>query len=130
MNEELRQATFEGWAVVELFGHSREIGYVKTEYFGGTAMLRVDVPERAASEITTTEAQYLNGTRVPAGTKLVRNAVPARSRLIGMAAVYSLNPCTESAALIAIERMVHQPLRLIDVPALPSAEDETDSDEF
>lgn len=125
-----QQATFEGWAVVELFGHSREIGYVKTEYFGGTAMLRVDVPERAASEILTTEAQYLNGTRVPAGTKLVRDAVPARSRLIGMGAVYALNPCTESAALIAIERMTHQPLRLIDVPALPSAEDETDSDEF
>jgi hypothetical protein len=31
-----QQATFEGWAVVELFGHSREIGYVKTEYFGRT----------------------------------------------------------------------------------------------
>ncbi len=24
---------FEGWAVVEMFGHSREVGYITTEYF-------------------------------------------------------------------------------------------------
>lgn len=127
----MEQAIFEGWAVVELFGHTREIGHVKTEYFGGTAMLRVDVPERAASEIVTTEVQYVNGERVPAGAKLVRDAVPARSRLVGMGAVYSLHPCTEAAALMAIEKMSHQPLRLIDVPALaaPDGPDDDDRDD-
>jgi len=39
------QAKFEGWAVVEIMGHNREIGFVTTEYFGGPALFRVDQPE-------------------------------------------------------------------------------------
>ncbi len=34
---ETQTSKFEGWAVVELFGHSREAGYVTTDYFGSGA---------------------------------------------------------------------------------------------
>lgn len=33
MSEE--QSKFNGWAVVEIMGHNREIGFVTTEYFDG-----------------------------------------------------------------------------------------------
>ena len=35
--------SLQGWAVVEMFGHSREVGYVTTEYF--------DAPFRRGSGI-------------------------------------------------------------------------------
>ena len=35
---------FEGWAILELMGHSKSAGYVKTVELAGHGMLRVDVP--------------------------------------------------------------------------------------
>lgn len=42
---EEQQAKFEGWAVVEIMGHQKEIGYVTTQYFGPAGLFRVDRPE-------------------------------------------------------------------------------------
>jgi hypothetical protein len=39
------QAKFEGWAVVEMMGHQKEIGFVTTEYFGGAVIL-LDIPQQ------------------------------------------------------------------------------------
>ena len=41
---------FEGWAIVELFGHQREIGYVTTRYFGtaGREIVILEVPAQKA----------------------------------------------------------------------------------
>jgi hypothetical protein len=36
---------FNGWAIVEIMGHQKFAGYVHTQAVGGTAMVRVDVPE-------------------------------------------------------------------------------------
>lgn len=74
------QNTFSGWAVIELFGHSTEVGMVTTEYFGTAAMWRVEVPA-------------VNGN-------------PPRTRFVGPGAVYALNPCTEEAARRLLERTV------------------------
>ena len=50
-------ATFEGWAIVELFGHGKEAGFVKTEYYGSCAMFRVDVPELPEREYPLVRAE-------------------------------------------------------------------------
>jgi len=45
-------AKFEGWAIVEMFGHGREIGYVTTQYFGSACLFQIDVPELPERERT------------------------------------------------------------------------------
>lgn len=110
------QAKFEGWAVVELFGHQREIGFVTTEYFGGTALFRIDVPELAEREYTLERVEWIDGKLAPAGTVVKRSAVDGRSRLVGPGAVYALNPCSEAAARKAIESTVRRDLAIISLP--------------
>jgi hypothetical protein len=110
------QAKFEGWAVIELFGHQREAGFVTTEYFGGAAMFRIDVPELPERDYETTYPEYIGSQLTPAGTKVRREAVPGRTRYIGPSAVYALNPCTESAVRKACESLVKRELSIISLP--------------
>lgn len=125
------QSTFSGWCVVELFGRQTEIGYVTTDSFGDAVMFRIEIPPLTEREYALTEPQYVGSTWMAAGTKVRRPAVPGRSRLVSPGAVYSLNPCTEEAALAALERTSPRPLIAIDVPAgliqAPEPEDEDNS---
>ena len=43
------QSRFEGWAIVEMFGHQREAGFVTTESFGPACLFRVDTPALPAA---------------------------------------------------------------------------------
>lgn len=134
---ELKQAHFESWAVVELFGHQKEIGFVVTEAFGQAVMFRIDTPDLPERDFTLTSPEYAEtepGVRqwCPTGTKVKRGAIPARTRLVGPGAVYAINPCTEEAARAAIEKTVHRPLIVIEMPAglaLPAAEADEDDEE-
>lgn len=112
-----QQAQFEGWAVIELFGHAKEIGPVTTAYFGGSAMFRCDVPELPEREFVLTSPEYVEGEWMAAGTKVKRQGTPARTRLIGPGAVYAMTPCTEEFAREALERSTHRPLIVLDRPA-------------
>jgi hypothetical protein len=118
MDTEAKQAVFEGWAIVELMGHQREIGYVTTEAFGLAVLFRVDVPELPEREFELTQPEYTGENNVrarsPAGAKVKRAASPARSRLVAPSALYAMNPCTEQAARTALERA--RPLILIALP--------------
>jgi len=121
------QAQFEGWAVVELFGHQKEVGFVSTRYFGTAAMFQIDVPELPEREYELERPDWIGGQLAPAGSKVVRTAVAARSRFVGPSAVYALNPCSEIAARTAIERNVSREIRVISLPEgkqLQSASDE------
>lgn len=119
---EQEQKTFDGWAVVELFGHSKAIGYVTTEYYGTACMFRIDTPgldgrdyelERPEWGINPDDrCEYL----LPKGTKVKREAVPARSRLVGPGSVFAINPCTEQVALRQIERSEPRPLIAVEMP--------------
>lgn len=115
-----QQAKFEGWAVVELFGHQREIGFVTTEYFGPAAMFRIDVPELPEREFALRSPEYLTidkrHTLAPTGTIVRREAVAGRTRLVGPSAVYALNPCTEAAAREAIETTTYRNLAIVQLP--------------
>jgi hypothetical protein len=114
---ETQNSKFEGWAVVELFGHQKEFGFVTTQYFGGSAMFQIDVPELAEREVTLRAPGYVESSWTPAGTVVKRSAVPARSRLVGPSAVYSLNPCEEAV----VRRMIDESSRAIAVVSLPDS---------
>ena len=137
MNE-TEQAKFTGWAVVEMMGHRKEIGYVTTEAYGSAALFRVDTPELPEREFVLTSPEYAEveaGLRswCPAGTKVKRAALPAKSCLVAPSSLYAMNPCTEQAARAAIERSFVRPLILVEMPAglaLPEPEArETENDE-
>ena len=114
------QATqFEGWAVVELFGHAKEIGFVSTRYFGTACLFQIDVPELPEREILSQVAQWVEheGRTIlaPEGSKMKRPGSPARTRLVGPGAIYSMTPCTEETARMAIERAIPRALVLLEL---------------
>lgn len=119
---EPKQAVFEGWAIVELMGHQREIGFVTTEAYGQAVMFRIDTPELPEREFVLTHPEWTNigedsRTWTPAGLKVKRAASPARSRLVAPGSLYAINPCTEEAARTALEKTSPRPLILIEAPA-------------
>lgn len=129
------QAKFEGWAIVEMMGHQREIGFVTTEAFGQAVMFRIDTPELPEREFELTRPEWVEGQveMCGVGTKVKRQSSPARSRLVAPGALYAINPCTEQAAREALERSVHRPLMVIEFKPNTKAiqsprEDQDDSD--
>lgn len=118
---EPKQSNFEGWAVVDLFGHTRRIGYVTTEAYGSAVLFRIDTPELPEREYTLTEPEYASeadgGARwcMP-GTKVKRAFQPAETKLVGPAAIYEISPCTEATARVAIEKAIRRPLILLELP--------------
>lgn len=131
-------AKFEGWALVELFGHGREAGFVATEYFGGTALFRVDVPDIPARQEAKQAPCWVDGRLVPAGTVTEEAAIPGRTRYIGPGAIYAINPATEEAVRAAVARVTPRKVKVISLPegmALPQpartpGEDDGEEGEF
>ena len=109
------QAKFEGWALIELYGHAREAGYVTTVYFGPAAMFRVDVPEIPARQETADRPRWLDGKLCPAGTVVEAAAIPGRTRYIGPGAIYAMNPASEDAVRTAVAR-VEREVKIISLP--------------
>lgn len=106
---------YEGWAVVEMFGHTREVGYVTTEYFGPTALLRIEVPPLLEREVTLLRPEWIDGELAGAGSKIARSAVPGRTRFVGPGAIYALNPCTQDAAFSALEAITQREVKVIEL---------------
>lgn len=116
-NEQAEQSNFEGWAIVEIFGHQRYAGRVSTQVFGNACMFRVDVPELPAREETAERASYdNNGRRIPPGAIMQYGAVQGYTKLFGVGAIYALTPCTEAFAIKALEQMQPRPLLAVDIP--------------
>jgi len=78
-NESQVERGFEGWAIVELFGHSMIAGMASEQSIAGSNMLRVDVPEVDGS--------------------------PAFTKFFGSGAIYAITPTTEENARIAAGRL-------------------------
>jgi hypothetical protein len=136
MEDEVKQAAFDGWAIVEMMGHRKEIGFVTTQAFGQAVLFRVDTPELPEREYTLESPEYARhngrGERwCPIGTKVKRESSPARSCLVAPSSLYAINPCTEQAAMALIERNKARPLialELSEQAALPPATDLEDQD--
>lgn len=80
----MQQEKFECYAIIELFGHNKMAGKVSEQTIGGASMVRVDVPETAAS--------------------------PAFTRLLNVSAIYAINPVTEEVARGYAERLNTRPI--------------------
>jgi hypothetical protein len=115
MNE-LPQSQFNGWAKVEVMGHQTHIGYVRTEAYGGSVLFRVDQPQLPEREFTLEEPAYVDGKWTLAGAKVKRAASEGCSVLIGAGSIYRIVPCTESAAMRALEAAERAELKLVELP--------------
>jgi hypothetical protein len=62
------------WALVEIFGHQRIVGYLSQQAFGTGVLFRVDVPDLTSSG------------------KVIREGF---TRYFGLAAIYSITPISE-----------------------------------
>lgn len=135
MPEDLPQSQFNGWARVEVMGHQTHIGYVRTEAYGAAVLFRVDTPDLPEREWTLESPDWLTGCMLPAGTKVKRAARPGVSVLIGAGSIYRIVPCTESAALRAVETSQRAELQVVELPpdralaAGASVDDDTDTDD-
>ena len=129
---ENEQAKFSGWAIVEVMGHQRYAGYVTTEAYGGAVLFRVDVPELAERERETKRPGYMGAQYLPAGAVVKESAVQGYTKLVGAGSIYCITPCTEEAALEAVEGMQSRPLMLVRLPdtvALPAPEEGEEAEE-
>jgi len=115
---ETQNAKFEGWALIELFGHGHEAGFVTTQYFGDRAMFQVDVPEIPARQETLDRPRWIDDRLCPVGSTVEAEAIPGRTRLINPGAVYAMNPATEEAVRAAIQRSERREIKVISMPAV------------
>lgn len=93
--------SFEGFAIVELFGRNVVAGYCTQQLIAGVAMLRVDVP---AVEGRASYSKFFSG-----------------------GSIYAITPTDEETAKTAASRLRSRPIDLWIVPetkALPSPSDQ------
>lgn len=114
---DLQQAKFDGWAIVDVLGHQRYVGYVTTEAYGQAVLFRIDVPALEARERVTKTPGYISGKGyAPAGTTVSEGPVAGYTKLIGAGSIYAITPCSEAAALLAVEQAQPRPLMNVVPP--------------
>jgi hypothetical protein len=111
-----QNAQFEGWAIIEIFGHQQAIGFVSTRYFGSGCLFQVDTPELPEREFTLETPQYVDGKWTPSGSKVQKKRRPASSQMLGPGSIYRLTPCSEEVALKAIDRMSGREIVVLEIP--------------
>ena len=89
MSETTKQ-TFDSWALVELFGHSRIVGKVTEQEIGGEGFIRVDVPDKDGN------TQF--------------------TRFFGPKAIYSISPIEREAALLFAPKTGAEPIKRYELP--------------
>lgn len=131
-----KQASFEGWAVVEVFGHQRYAGFVTTEAFGQAVLFRVDVPPLAERERVTKHYGYDDdGKSIPPGSIVKESEVQGYTKYFGPGAIYAMTPCSQEAAEKAVESAQPRKVSLVklapeaNVLALPDGSDDDSNDE-
>lgn len=82
------------YAIVQLFGHQRIAGRISEQNFGGAKFIRVDVPEVS----------------VPSGDGTERHTIAAHTRSFGAAAIYGIDWCDMTAAVLAAQQIMHEPI--------------------
>lgn len=82
--------TFEGWMILELFGHNMIAGFISEQSIGGASFVRVDVPDLDGKDGFT---KFFNGS-----------------------AVYAMTPTTEAVARQAAGNLTVRPVTPWVVP--------------
>lgn len=79
--------SFEGWAIIELFGHKVLAGRVSEQTIGGASFIRIDVP-----------------------------GPDAFTKFLGPSAIYAITPTTEEMATLAARNVETRPISVWVVP--------------
>lgn len=104
----MTEKTFEGFAIVELFGHNVIAGHVSEQAIGGASFVRVDVPP----------VDGKNG----------------YTKFFGGAAIYAITPTDEETVKIAADKIRNRPVSEWVVPTVyqqlpaPSPDDDEEVD--
>lgn len=114
--EQQQQSRFNGWAIVDVLGHQRYVGFVTTEAFGQAVLFRIDVPALEERERVTKRPGYYGDRYLPEGATVKEGAVPGYTKLVGSGSIYTITPCTKEAALAAVEEMQQRPLMSVQLP--------------
>jgi hypothetical protein len=110
---EAAQNHLETWAVVELMGHQKEVGFVTTQYYGAACMFKIDVPELPEREKVLERPTWIEGKHAPVGTKINQAAQPGRTRMVGISSVYALNPCDRETAIAVLEETSSREIKIV-----------------
>jgi hypothetical protein len=94
---------FEGYAIVEVFGHRQVAGFVRQVSLFGAQMARIDVPEVPERK---SKAWDYNASRE---VERVIPAIPAFTHYYGGSAIFSMVPTTEELARAAAARFRSEP---------------------
>jgi hypothetical protein len=132
---EAAQNHLETWAVVELMGHQKEVGFVTTQYYGTACMFKIDVPELPEREKTLERPKWIGEKLAPIGTVINLAAQPGRTRMVGVSSVYALNPCDRETAIAVIEETSSREIKIVSLasskqlPLTSQEPEEQDSDD-
>jgi hypothetical protein len=124
MSNDKDQSVIEGWFILELFGHQKVAGLVKTVPLGGDAMLRVDVPE----------IKYTRRVYAPGKVEDLLETIPAFTKFYSPKSVYAMTPVSEETCKAAMQSFRSTPVNTFELrqPALPvpvpSLEDDEEDD--
>lgn len=95
------KTNFEGWALVELFGHQKIVGWATEATIAGGSFLRVDVPKADKSGADFT-------------------------RYYGAAAIYSLSPVSEEIVMRLVASYQQRPVSPYELSEQTPENDEED----
>jgi len=110
------QSRFTGWAIIDLYGHTKVAGHVETLYFGTAAMFQLTVP---AIEVKEYELQYAEHgphtgyEHLEPGTKVKIEATEEVKQLLGVGSIYRMTACTEEHALEVLEELMQRPMIVV-----------------
>ncbi|MBN1287870.1 MAG: 3'-5' exonuclease [Anaerolineae bacterium] len=105
MTDQTEEKTpFAQWVVLELFGHKKIAGKVTEETLAGKGFLRIDVPEA--------------------------EGLPGFTRYYGPEAIYSITPCDEQTARLAVMQLRSEPVTVYIPPAALGAGRASYSDRY
>jgi hypothetical protein len=125
-HQESKQPTFEGWALVEIFGHRKVAGMVSDVEMFGSRFCRIDEPDMPAT--TRKRSRY----HVDRGYEEAEEAVPARqarSHFYGAASIFGVTPCTEKVVREYLARVQRDEApAVVDMPMLTGIEEEVNGE--
>jgi hypothetical protein len=111
-----QNAQFEGWAIIEVYGHQQAIGFVSTRYFGNSCLFQVDTPEISERDFTLESPQYVEGKWTSEGAKVRKKARASSSQMLGPGSIFRMTPCSEEVALNAVDRMSSREIVVLEIP--------------
>jgi hypothetical protein len=122
MKDSAQEKSFEGWAILDLFGHRRLGGYVRLVELAGAPFLRIDIPGPTAMPDPRPAAAF--GVSFADGEPEWE-----ATQLYSPQAVYCLTPTTAEVALAVAANNRPAPVHRWELPALVDSRRDEDEDD-